>query len=194
MNPQLIYLIVSVILAGIILLMANKSCLLKDSSSARPEPFSFSRVQITWWTWIILSAFVSIIASSGKIPDIDTSSLILLGIGSLTTVAGRLIDISDRKETASPRMLSINQRSDGFWIDILSDKDGISIHRLQAAVFNVVFGAWFIFKSVEGIVKATASASDKTLNEIIPIISEKNLILLGLSAGTYVALKTAENK
>jgi len=32
------------------------------------------------------------------------------------------------------------------------------------------------------------------INGIIPVITNNNLILLGLSAGTYVALKTTENK
>jgi hypothetical protein len=135
----------------------------------------------------------------------------LLGIGSLTTASARIIDISDENSykaaeaaaistaqtanpTPPPEKLSKDQKSDGFWLDILSDKTGISIHRLQAFMFNFIFGLWFIYYSVKQLKDLTYSSGSDIVNGIMPVISDNNLILLGVSAGTYAALKSTENK
>jgi hypothetical protein len=81
-----------------------------------------------------------------------------------------------------------NEDGQNFFLDILSDKNGLSMHRFQAVALNFVIGLWFIYKVFENIKNQTNS------NNIIPDIDQNNLILLGLSAGTYVVLKSGENK
>jgi hypothetical protein len=186
MSPQLIFCIV---LAAFILLVAYfdvRFNMLRDASTANKRPYSFARVQLTWWTVIILSAFISILISKGQAPVFWQSTLILLGISSATTAAGSVIDNSS--DPSNPTR-SQNQPSDNFFLDILSDNNGISIPRFQTVVFNLVFGIWFICTVFYYLQNPPANIS-----MIIPDISSNNLILLGLSSGTYAALKTGENK
>lgn len=218
MNAHLIYVITLVLSLLFIAYLQMKFGLLKDNSSNAVKPYSLARTQLIWWTWLILSAIIAIICASGDIPDLDQSTLILLGIGSATTVSARLIDISDYQNaqnaqttaqnttsattgnttttttttTTSTPTLSRDMGSEGFFVDILSDKNGISVHRLQIVAFNAVFGLWFIYKTFMNIKGLNTQATD--VDTIIPIFNTNNLILLGVSAGTYAALKATENK
>ena len=65
----------------------------------------------------------------------------------------------------------------------------MSIHRLQAVLFNIAIGFWFIKRSI-----VIVNHPELSNCFIDPDISMNNLILMGLSAGTYAALKTSENK
>ncbi len=195
MNNHIIYLLaLAAFLAIAILLHKLYSCM-SDSSIASPKPYSFSRVQMVWWSFIVIAGFISIVIASGQVPTFDRSTLILLGIGTLTTLSARLIDISDKQNPPdSGNDISVNHSGQGFLMDILSDNNGVSIHRLQAFLFNFIFGLWFIYRTYKGIPDATVMASVDKISGILPIITDNNLVLLGLSAGTYVALKTTENK
>lgn len=161
--------------------------MLRDISTAKRKPYSFARVQLAWWSIIILSSFISIVATRGKIPVFSSSTLILLGISSATTATARIIDISDVDNPGITR----TQDSEGQWFltDILSDASGVSIHRLQALVFNLIFGFWVMASVVNSISRLSSD-----INMIIPSIDQSGLILLGLSTGTYAALKSTENK
>jgi hypothetical protein len=115
-----------------------------------------------------------------------------------------VIDIADRNNADTSSLLSQDFNGENFLLDILSDKGGVSIHRLQSVIINIIFGAWFISEVLHWLppgsnpcVKGDPSFPDCSLhplNYIIPVISTNNLILLGISSGTYAALKTTENK
>jgi hypothetical protein len=160
--------------------------MLKDTSTASVKPYSYARVQLTWWTVIILSSLITILLFKGIIPVFDSSTLILLGISSATTASGRMIDISDQKNASIVR--SQNQNSQNFLLDILSGSSGVDIHRFQAVIFNLVFGIWFICT-----VLYSLSHFSGDVNSIIPVLTPTNLTLIGISSGTYAALKTTEN-
>ncbi|WP_343675159.1 hypothetical protein [Chitinophaga sp.] len=206
MNAQFIYLLVFILGVVMAVWMQKRFCILSDASSIDPKPFSYSRLQLLWWTFIILVSFISILAATGKMPTFDTSTLFLLGIGAATTASARVVDVADDnkykeaeieaaegKEPA-PQKNSKDMKSEGFWLDILSDKTGISIPRFQAVVFNLFFGIWFIWRTVINLQQAGYGSPDDMIDKIMPIIPLNNLILLGISAGTYVALKSSENK
>jgi hypothetical protein len=180
MSPQIVFLIV---LLATILVVFLGSNMLKDKSDAMRKPYSFARVQLTWWSLIVLACFITIVATRG-IPTFDASTLILLGISSATTAAARVVDASD-KSNGKTRIQ--DQNSQNILLDILSDENGVSIHRFQTVIFNLTFGIWFLCQ-----VYSNLSASD--VNAIMPVITTNNLVLLGLSSGTYAALKTNENK
>jgi hypothetical protein len=224
MDVRLIYAIVFACLFLFAIWLQKKFCIICDASAAKPKPFSYSRLQLLWWTFIVFATFITILIATGKIATLSSSTLLLLSIGALTTASARMVDLSDEANQAkniatqpvvppadpnqindpntpiapappvavSP--LSKDMKSEGFWLDILSDKNGISIHRLQAVVFNFLFGAWFIYQSIIQLKGIGPMTPIDTLNSIMPVITENNLILLGLSAGTYVALKSTENK
>jgi len=242
MKPEVIYYLVLVLQILLVVYLQKKFHVLCNNSTSHPKPYSFSRWQLVWWTFIILTTFISVIIATGKIPDFNQSSLILLGIGSITTVTASLIDISDDENAnaataqntavavatttattapvtdptapvsdaapttdpapattvvvvtppVTPRAQDIKRAN--FLLDILSDKNGISIHRLQAFIFNLVFGLWFIYTSVQNIKTINTLTLQPIIDGVIPVVANNNLILLGMSAGLYTALKSTENK
>jgi hypothetical protein len=164
-----------------------KHDLLRDQSTATRKPWSFARTQLAWWTLIIVSAFVAILIKCNTAPHLTSSALILLGISAATTTGARLIDVSDMKQDdIAGRHQDVG--SEGFLIDLISNQNGASIHRLQALVFNLAYGVWMIVEVVNNLNNGVAC------DLIIPNIDTNALILLGISSGTYAVLKTPENK
>jgi hypothetical protein len=192
MSPIILFWIVFSFLLFVMVFISLKYNMLNDSSILTADkPYSFSRTQLAWWTLIILSSFVTIILSNKNhdAPQFNRSIIILLGISAGTLASARITEISEQKNGALvSAAFSQNQVSESFLLDILSDKTGVSIHRLQTVIFNMVFGSWFIYKVITNLVLAS------DVNMIMPEISDNNLILLGISTGTYIALKTGENK
>jgi hypothetical protein len=208
---QLFFWIVLATLLFIIIYLDARYLLLRDNSTAQIKPFSYARVQLAWWTLIILTSLISIIISTGKIPAFDKNILILLGITAGVTLTARLIDLSDDANaysksvqiaqassaglpTPPPIILSRNQNSQDFILDILSDKSGVSIHRLQAVIFNIIFGIWFIYNVYMAIEGLNGKTAQPEVDKIMQIMKENYLMLIGLSAGTYATIKATENK
>ncbi|HVU95447.1 MAG TPA: hypothetical protein VHE34_09490 [Puia sp.] len=179
-----------ILLLGTIVFLDQKYGMLRDSSTARKKPYSWARVQLAWWTIIILASFFAILTLGHGIPTFNQSTLILLGISAATTGAARIIDQSDQQKTDI--VLAQNMPGQGFFLDILSDGTGPNLHRFQTVLFNLAFGIWFISQVAAGLTPACTSLD--CINKIMPALEQNNLILLGLSAGTYAALKTTENK
>ena len=189
MHPIICFWISFAVLLVLFIWLDLKYQLLRDASTALPRPYSYARVQLAWWTLVILSSVITILFTKGEMPTLDNSTLILLGIASGTTVVARLIDMADRNN-ADTVLLSQDFSGENFLLDILSDKTGVSIHRLQSVIINIIFGVWFVVM----VLRHLSGTSACPLDDIIPVISTNNLILLGISSGTYAALKTTENK
>lgn len=188
MDAHLLFVIVIAVLAFIIIIFDLKYNLLRDKSIAVKKPFSYSRTQLAWWTVVVLASFITIIFSNKgyQVPTFDTSTLILLGISTSTMMTARIIDVSDEQRVDHERHQDAEGK--GVLLDILSDENGVSIHRLQSVVFNLTFGTWFIIQVWNNLELAN------DISKIIPVITQNNLILIGLSSGTYAALKSTENK
>lgn len=192
----------------VILILDKKYSLLRDNSNQLPKPFSWSRVQLAWWTVIVISVFVTLIFKTGGIiPTFNNSTLYLLGISSATTVSATLTDINDQSNPGLTN-LAQNMKGTSLLYDILSDKNGMNIHRFQTFLFNLIFGVWFIFISYQQLLlnptctsgtnaeemKNWIACMTNYANQVMPVISTNNLILIGASSGLYAALKTTENK
>jgi hypothetical protein len=145
--------------------------------------YSFSKAQFAFWTFIIVASFIFIWTFTTDLQSINTTALILLGITSATIVTSNLIGVNEEQNTVDRNeLLKARTKTEktSFLVDIISDASGISIHRLQALIFNLVFGIAFIHQVLT--------------NYSMPEFNEVQLILLGLSNGTYAFLKTSENK
>jgi hypothetical protein len=141
-------------------------------------PFSLARTQLAFWTVIIFSSFLDLLLQYKNTPGINNVNLILLGIAAGTTATAKVIDDSQKTNPD----LSQDYPSEGFIRDILSDKNGVSIHRLQNVLWTLVVGFIYIrFVAIQ------SSLPDDT------ILTNNLLILMGISTGTYVGLKTTEN-
>jgi hypothetical protein len=199
-----IELIIRWVAAGIIILIelivlfslfTNKGSklqmLVKDMSAQeeiRDMSFSYSRSQLLWWTFIVITCFAVDMAMTGASNGImNSTALSLIGISAGTTLAGRVIDNTQNNDPAIK--LHQHTSSEGFWMDILSDQNGISIHRFQAVLFNLGFGVAFISQFMSNIPQPIQ------LGIAIPFADFDNttLGLIGLSAGTYATLKFNEN-
>lgn len=190
MNSQLIFWASFLVLLIIFVFLDRKYDLLRDKRSLAaaplPKPFSFSLVQLAWWTVIIISSYVTITFLTGTIPTITGSTLILMGITAGTTAVSKLTDLAD---VSAHRNRHQNLGGENFFLDILSDENGVSISRLQSVLFNIIFGFWFIREVLEGINSPTGNVTSA-----LPEIDTNNLILMGISAATYAGMKSTENK
>ena len=179
--------IVFAVLMTAVILFDRNYCMLRDMTTAnKHQPYSWSRVQLAWWSVIILSCFITIIIMRGTAPTLDISTVILLGISAATTATAKAIDISDAEKYE--RIRHQDDFGKNFFLDILSDSTGVSVHRFQTVVFNCVFGIWFINAFLHNLL------NNAELNSIIPPVANNNLILLGVSSATYAALKVTENQ
>lgn len=135
--------------------------------SSCQRSYSHSRVQMAWWFALIFIVYAALSVVTLDWPTLNGSTLALLGIPGVAGLASAGID-SDRTMP----------HTDGFWNDILTDVNGITLARFQMLVWNLAVGLFFLFKAI----------TDLRFPELDPTI----LGLLGLSAGAYVGLKIPE--
>jgi hypothetical protein len=91
--------------------------------------------------------------------------------------------VIDRRQRAGAdalgQELSQDSECQGFVVDILSDESGLSVHRLQALIFNVIYGVAFITTFLN--------------TKVFPEYKEMQFAVLGLSTVGYLGLKALEN-
>jgi hypothetical protein len=143
----------------------------------RQRTFSLARVQLAFWTAIVVTGFIYLFLVNGATDGIlNDTALWLLGISSTTAAAAQFAGGNGAAPTNSGPALP--QRHVNILIDILSDAQGVNIHRLQMAVWTVVFGG----------VVASRILSCITF----PHLDNTAYILMGISSGTYVWFKRTE--
>ena len=160
----------------------------KDGSVRKPEnsPYSYARVQLLWWTLIILSCYTFFFGVTGVLLPLNLTAALLMGFGAIVCGAGKIIDsrqiVEQKGERSQDLLTEANKPS--FIRDILSDDKGISVHRYQAVIFNLIFGVGFIGFFITN------------LNHHYPFpdFTDWQFSLLGISSATYLGLKSFENK
>jgi hypothetical protein len=189
MNAILVFWIVFLCLLALFVYLDIKCELLRDQSAVNKKnrTRSFARTQLAWWSLIILSSIISIMICHNAIPQLTYSTLVLLGISAATTASARITDISDIKQDDITYRHQDN-KSKGILVDLITNQNGASIHRLQALIFNLAFGIWMIVNVVNNLNNGVACSN------IIPDFGNNELILFGISSGTYAVLKVPENK
>jgi hypothetical protein len=158
-------------------LQAKKKWKLPNSKA----PFSLTKVQFGIWTVIISSAYIYLSLCKGDCASgsINQTALVLMGIFAGTAVASTIID---KNEISDNRVRLQNKPSQGFFIDILSDANGISLHRFQNFAWTVIAMVVYLYK-----------LSEVTSGCELPELSSTLLALTGISSATYLAMKTKEN-
>ncbi|RCJ25697.1 hypothetical protein A6S26_15265 [Nostoc sp. ATCC 43529] len=139
------------------------------------NPFSLSVSQLAFWTFIIFGSYMIIYGITGDYTNIlNQQSLVLLGINSVTAFGSSLIDGQgdERKRKGSQRV------SEGFFLDILSDINGVNFHRFQTFIWTAAIGLFFIWEVVK--------------NLAMPEFDETLLTLQGISSATYLGLRGQE--
>ena len=190
-----IYFLILAIVSIVVIIISSKTCLLRDivvhpntfhadaaqQNNKDPKaPYSLARTQLAFWTVIIFSSFVYLLFRYHfTIPGLNHVNLILLGIALGTTATGKIIDDSQKQNSTN---LNQDYPSEGFLRDILSDKNGVSIHRLQNVLWTLIVGVIYI-----QFVAMQSSLPDET------VLTDNLLMLMGISTGAYIGLKTMEN-
>lgn len=146
------------------------------------NPFSLSRVQLAVWTVIISCSYIylQLCGTNCSTTDLNKTALILMGIGAGVTTAGALMD---KREILDARPRHQNSPSEGFFMDILSDDNGISIHRFQNVIWTAI--AMVIYINRVWAIKTTGC--------MLPELSDTLLALTGISSATYLVVKSQEN-
>ncbi|UOE46239.1 hypothetical protein MTO98_17710 [Mucilaginibacter sp. SMC90] len=147
----------------------------------KTAPFSLTKVQFGLWTVIISSVYIYLSLCKGDCAaaPINQTALALMGIFAGTAVASSFMDKSEMNDN---RPRHQNSPSQGFFIDILSDDNGISLHRFQNLAWTIIAIIVYLYKTSE----ITAGCE-------LPELSNTLLALTGLSSATYLALKAKEN-
>lgn len=181
---------VALALAGLFRL-GRRTTLLRSSSPGTAlgmqAPYSLARFQLAFWSFLVIAAYVFIWMITEELDTITGSVLVLLGIGSATALGAAMIDqgtpaapgtaeSAPATDAASaPRPLTVSR---GFLNDVLSDDQGISLHRFQLFIWTLVLGIIFCASVYNGLA--------------MPQFSSTLLGLMGLSSGTYLGFKVPE--
>jgi hypothetical protein len=138
------------------------------------RPYSLSLFQMAFWFFLVIASYVFIWLICDELNTITDSVLGLIGIGAATAVGARLIN--DRSAGSADAPVT----GHGFVNDVISDKTGVSIHRLQMFAWTLVLGVIFIAS---------------VYNDLsMPEFSATLLGLMGISSGTYLGVKTTAGK
>lgn len=157
---------------------ASKKYAAQTDINKIPKPFSLARTQLGVWTVIIGCSYIYLsLCKYFSLTDIpiDSSLLTLMGISAATTAAGSIIDNDSSVQ-------NYNGPSDGLFMDILSDQNGVNIHRFQNVVWTLITVILFLCKVPE------VGCGE------LPTLSTTLIVLTGISSATYVGLKINENK
>lgn len=171
--------------------LAKHTPILRDRMPGLPAnqaPFSLARFQLAFWSYLVIAAYVFIWLITKELDTITGSVLALLGIGSATALAAKIIDqdkpavpapAADPTAPAAPSAApSALVSSRGFLRDVLSDDQGISIYRFQLFAWTLVLGVIFCASVYDGLE--------------MPQFSTTLLGLMGISSGTYLGFKVPE--
>ncbi|WOK09216.1 hypothetical protein RT717_11265 [Imperialibacter roseus] len=179
-------LLILIIILTIVLfwILAVKTDILRDPGTCKDpngkNSFSLGRTQFGIWAVIIFCTFICLLTLKKDDPgevEFTESVAILLGISAGTTVLSRSID------GQSPTLRIKNRAfgdgcSRGFLRDILSDSNGVSVHRFQQVLFTILLIYVFIHSTI------------KISN--FPDIDGYLLTLSGISSGGYLGIKISE--
>ena len=157
--------------------------------------FSLARTQMTFWTFVIAMSVSGIWLVTWNEDVLNPSVLLLLGIATGTTLGAIVVDGS-KKESARNTLLVTpgvqadaiaeanktltTPTSENFFLDLISDRDGPSISRVQMLLFTLILMGIFVVETI------------RTL--VMPEFSATMLGLMGISSAGYVALKGPEKK
>jgi hypothetical protein len=143
-------------LAGILLLvMAARSWLLRTPAAEATDadgyplsvadaapPYSLARVQLAWWSFLVLGGGLVSGSVVGALPALPPATLALLGV-SMGTAA-----LAGLAPTRPGHISGQLPQSRGWLLDLLCDERGLAMHRLQFVLVSLGVGAalvWVVY-------------------------------------------------
>jgi hypothetical protein len=136
------------------------------------RPFSLGKVQMAWWFIIIVGSYLYIWAITGAAPQLSPTLLSLAGISGATGATAAAISSSQQTQFPPHK---------DFFYDLVTDKDGVTLHRFQMLAMTIILGIMFIIEVMT--------------NDMLPTnFDGTTLGLMGISAGTYLGFKIPEKQ
>jgi hypothetical protein len=150
------------------------------TGSSGEAPFSFSKVLMLYWSFLISAGFAWIWVMTGEFSGIlNNQSLILMGVqgGTLAGAAGINARVPENRRRVSH--IKKEDKISGFFLDLLADGRGrIAIHRFQNLVWHLTLGPIFLVSVLT--------------NLWFPEFDDTILVLLGVGNGIYLGGKLGE--
>jgi hypothetical protein len=179
----LLFLLVAAALGLGFLVVAVGTGALRDKEPVKPgeditpdtRAYSLSRTQIAIWTMLVVYAYLFIWFITGEYNTaIPGSILAILGISAATFATAAAVDKSKEKEGATV------MRTDGPLRDLLTDRGGAGMHRVQFGLWSVVLMIVFCITTYETLA--------------MPDFNTGLLGLMGISSAAYATMKIPEKK
>ncbi|HBY63821.1 MAG TPA: hypothetical protein DEH78_28685 [Solibacterales bacterium] len=183
---KLIYLALVALAAGVVIL-ARLTNLLRDGAPplapGQHPPYSLARTQMAIWFLIVLAAWCYVSLMTHSAAPLSDQVLGLIGISGATALAALAVDTGKwskeiEERTALKKPEPVAPKSKGWLRDILSDVNGVSLHRLQIFVWTVTLAIYFLWSTLRDLV--------------MPEFDNQLLVLMGISSGTYLGFKWPE--
>lgn len=170
-----VFLVFYILFIGYFVYLCHTTGLIRDPDLHNKGPYSLSQTQLVFWTVLIVGGFIYSYVLTDLTDSLNTSILLLLGISIGTSGTASFIDYYKKKDP-DPRRIKKHR---SFMLDILSDGQNVSVQRAQTALWNLVFGVYFVWFLID--------------NKTMPVFSETLLLLSGVSSSFYLGSKVVEN-
>jgi hypothetical protein len=167
------------------------------------QPYSLALTQTAWWFFLVFAAYVFIWAMTGTYNEVMTANaLTLMGIGAGTSLGAAMVEatqsdqVDQRRKELEANLATATANNDAAQIatlqqllrpasrdlarDLLTDKDGVTLHRFQMLVWTLALGVVFVI----GVYQDLA----------MPEFDTKLLALMGISSGVYLGFKIPEKQ
>jgi hypothetical protein len=131
------------------------------------------RVQIAYFFVIVAASYGWLWATTGELTTLNFTAFALIGIGAGTTLGNAAFGSSSRVSAADAAKRIANAAQSGVDAPV-ETRVAFGIHTLQAAALTIVLGIVF--------------AASVYRNAEMPQFGRQELLLLGISGGTYLAL------
>jgi len=175
-TPFHVYLILLIVTLIAFVYLCTHTTVIRGGDASQElavRPYSLSLFQMAFWFFLVIAAYVFIWLICDELNTITDSVLGLIGIGAATAVGAKIVN--DRSTGSDAPLVTR-----GFVSDVISDANGVSIHRLQMFVWTIVLGVIFL----------ASVYNDLAMTEF----SATLLGLMGISSGTYLGVKTQAGK
>src|SRR5262249_5466292 len=174
----LLFIAIAAVFLLLVFLLCTRTAVIRSGSSSQPvreRPYSLSLFQMAFWFALVIIAYVFVWMINDELDTITGSVLALIGIGAGTAISASVIE--KNKMEAAPAAAPA-KTSRGFINDVISDAEGVSLHRFQMFIWTLVLGIIFVASVYK--------------NLSMPEFSATLLGLMGISSGTYVGFKVQE--
>jgi hypothetical protein len=175
----LVSLLVVVLTLGVFFYLARTTNLIRDPTAtiepSTARPYSLGRAQMAFWFLLIFVCYVSLWLVTGNYDTIGHSQFVLVVISSLTAVGSRMVSIGPTES-----MDDAPRRSKGFFIDLLSDSNGVRLHRFQLCAWTLLLGLIFAAIVYDDLV--------------MPNFGDTLLTLIGINAAAHVGFTYLEQE